>query len=44
MTLEIGKPAPAFTLVSSRNEPVSLADLRGKPVLLLFVPFAFTPT
>jgi len=32
-----GKPAPAFSLVDHRHEPVSLERLRGKAVVLTFV-------
>lgn len=39
----IGKPAPAFTLTSDDDEQVSLADFKGKPVVLAFFPKAFTP-
>jgi len=31
---EIGKPAPAFTAVDTKGNEVSLADLRGKTVVL----------
>jgi peroxiredoxin (alkyl hydroperoxide reductase subunit C) len=44
MAVEIGQPAPGFNLLSSKMEPISLASLRGKSVLLLFFPLAFTPT
>jgi thioredoxin-dependent peroxiredoxin len=33
-----GDPAPDFTLESDAGEPVSLAGLRGKPVVLYFYP------
>ena len=33
----INRPAPGFTLTSSEGEPVSLADLRGKVVILWFI-------
>ena len=36
--IEEGKPAPNFELASDRGETVSLADLRGKPVVLYFYP------
>ncbi|MEZ0539479.1 redoxin domain-containing protein [Fibrella arboris] len=42
MALEIGQSAPAFTLFSSENKPVSLSDYAGKNVVLLFFPMAFT--
>lgn len=42
MALAIGQPAPAFTLFSSENKPVSLSDYVGKNVVLLFFPMAFT--
>lgn len=41
--LEIGKPAPAFTLVDQDEKPVSLSDFSGKKVLLYFYPKASTP-
>ena len=42
--LKIGDKAPAFTLFSSDKEEVSLKDLEGRKVLLLFFPLAFTST
>lgn len=44
MPLSIGQPVPEFTLKSSKMEDVSLTDHRGKNVLLLFTPLAFTST
>ncbi len=44
MTATVGQPAPGFTLKNSKMEDVSLEDQRGKTVMLLFVPLAFTPT
>jgi peroxiredoxin Q/BCP len=38
-----GQPAPAFTLASDTGEDVSLADLRGSPVVLYFYPKDDTP-
>jgi peroxiredoxin len=45
MTIEVGSPAPEFTLKDQNNQPVSLADFHGrKAVLLVFYPMAFTGT
>ena len=44
MALTIGKPTPDFTLKSARLEELALSGLKGKKVLLLFFPLAFTPT
>jgi peroxiredoxin len=35
--------APDFTLPSTIDNPISLTDLRGKPVILVFYPGDFTP-
>ncbi|WNM25543.1 redoxin domain-containing protein [Demequina capsici] len=40
----VGRPAPAFALTDQNGRKVSLAELRGKAVLLVFVPFAFSDT
>jgi len=42
MKIEVGQPAPAFTLYDSEKKQVSLSDLKGQNVLLLFFPLAFT--
>ena len=42
MALQIGDPAPDFTLVSSDKEKITLSDYKGKHVVLLFFPMAFT--
>jgi len=42
MTLKIGDVAPDFTLVSSEKTQVSLSDYKGKKVVILFFPMAFT--
>jgi len=42
MKLSKGDQAPAFRLVSSERKEVSLDDYRGKNVVLLFFPMAFT--
>lgn len=44
MSLEIGKPAPVFSLYDSDKNKVSLADFKGKNVVLLFFPQSFTGT
>src|SRR5579875_1399908 len=41
--LREGDPAPDFTLESDAGERVSLADFRGKPVVLYFYPKDDTP-
>jgi mycoredoxin-dependent peroxiredoxin len=42
--LQVGDPAPDFSLTDTHGSPVSLAELRGTPVVLVFVPFAFSGT
>jgi peroxiredoxin len=42
--LTTGQPAPEFSLYNTGKKQINLKDLRGKNVLLLFVPFAFTGT
>ena len=44
MTVVTGKPAPDFTLFDTDKNKVTLSDLRGKNILLLFFPQAFTGT
>ncbi len=41
--LSEGDPAPAFTLPDSTGKPVSLADYRGRSVVVYFYPAAGTP-
>ena len=41
--IETGTPAPDFTLPDQDGNPVHLADLRGKTVVLYFYPKADTP-
>ena len=41
--IEPGTTAPDFTLPDQDGEPVSLAGLRGKTVVLYFYPKADTP-
>ena len=42
MHIEIGQQAPEFTLHDSDKNKVSLSDFKGRNVLLLFFPQAFT--
>ena len=43
MSAEIGQEAPDFTLKSQTGEEVTLSQFRGQqPVVLVFIPFAFT--
>ncbi len=42
MSIQIGQAAPAFTLTSDEKKPISLSDYKGKNVVLLFFPLAFT--
>jgi len=42
MTIEIGQPAPDFILHDSDRNKVTLSEQKGKTVLLLFFPLAFT--
>ena len=42
MTLSVGDRAPEFSLPDQDKQVVSLTDLRGTPVLLVFYPFAFS--
>ena len=44
MPLTIGQSAPDFKLKTSKMEDFSLQAQLGAPVLLLFIPLAFTPT
>lgn len=42
MAVEVGSPAPGFTLVDSDKKEVALKNYKGQNVVLLFFPFAFT--
>jgi peroxiredoxin len=44
MALKPGDKAPDFTLVDSDKKKVTLSELKGKNVVLLFFPAAFTST
>jgi len=41
--LEVGQPAPPFSLQSDTDETVSLDDLKGRPVVVYFYPKDDTP-
>jgi peroxiredoxin Q/BCP len=43
MAVAVGKKAPEFTLPASTGEDVSLADFKGKTVVLYFYPKDDTP-
>lgn len=41
--VEVGRPAPDFTLIDQHGQRVSLSDFRGRSsVLVVFYPFAFS--
>ena len=40
--VEVGDPAPDFSLIGSDGEQYSLSKLRGKHVVIAFFPKAFT--
>jgi peroxiredoxin len=42
MSLSVGDVAPEFSLPDQDKQVVSLAELRGAPVLVVFYPFAFS--
>ena len=42
MSIQIGQPAPDFSLYDSEKNKTTLSDYRGKNILLLFFPQAFT--
>ena len=42
MALQVGQPAPDFTLWDNEKKQVTLSGLKGKNVVLLFFPLAFT--
>lgn len=43
-SIQVGQKAPDFTLYDSDKQKVTLSDLKGKNILLLFFPQAFTGT
>jgi peroxiredoxin len=44
MKIEVGQQAPDFTLYDSEKKQITLSELKGQNVLLLFFPLAFTST
>ncbi|MCC5580680.1 peroxiredoxin [Microtetraspora sp. AC03309] len=42
MSIEVGDRAPDFELQDQHGAPVRLSDLRGRKVVLVFYPLAFT--
>lgn len=42
MNVDVGSPAPDFTLMSHDRQPVTLSAERGHPVVLAFFPAAFS--
>lgn len=44
MAIQIGQQAPDFTLRDTEKNKITLSEQRGKSVLLLFFPLAFTST
>lgn len=43
MKLAVGQIAPDFTLTATNGRNVTLSQYRGKNVVLIFFPQAFTP-
>jgi peroxiredoxin len=44
VSLAVGAAAPDFSLPDTHGTPVTLSGLRGGPVAVVFVPFAFSGT
>ena len=44
MSLQINDQAPDFKLINTEKKPVTLSEHKGKNVVLLFFPLAFTST
>ena len=44
MALSVGQPAPNFSLYDTSKQKISLTDFKGKNVVLLFFPLAFSGT
>ncbi|RXK62540.1 peroxiredoxin [Lacibacter luteus] len=44
MNIQVGQKAPDFSLFDTERKKVGLSDFRGKNVLILFYPMAFSST
>lgn len=44
MSIQLGQQAPDFTLFDSEKKKVTLSEQKGKNVVLIFFPLAFTST
>jgi mycoredoxin-dependent peroxiredoxin len=44
VSVDVGQPAPDFSLVNQHGETVTLGQYRGKNVVLVFYPYAFSGT
>ncbi|HJT72930.1 MAG TPA: redoxin domain-containing protein [Chitinophaga sp.] len=44
MSITVGTKAPAFSLVNTEKQKVSLEDFKGQNLVILFFPMAFTGT
>ena len=42
MSVDVGSTAPDFTLMDQDRQPVTLSSLRGRPVVIVFYPAAFS--
>ena len=42
MSVQVGAPAPDFTLASHSGTSVSLSSFKGRKTVVAFMPFAFT--
>jgi peroxiredoxin len=42
MSVDVGSKAPDFTLMNQDRQPVTLSELKGRPVVLAFFPAAFS--